>query len=74
MALAVLGIYVARAITEEIKNYRLTTAVISIFFFLAQHKFVKIVYDQLFHLSAVMARINGPLNTGSCEFSILLQE
>lgn len=40
-------------------------------FFLTTHKFVRIVYGQLFHLSAVMAGINRPLNTGSCEFSIL---
>lgn len=54
---------------------RLTTAVLpfvlSFFFFLTAHNFVKIVYGQLFHLSAVMAGINRPLNTGSCEFSIL---
>lgn len=46
----------------------LSTAVL---FSYTAHKFVKIVYGQLFHLSAVMAGINRPLNTGSCEISIL---
>jgi len=40
-------------------------------FSLSPHKFVKIVYSRLFHLSAVMAEINRPLNTGSCESPIL---
>lgn len=37
----------------------------------AMLQFVRIVYGQLFHLSAVMPGINRTLNTGSCEFSIL---
>lgn len=41
------------------------------YFFNATHKTVKIVYCQLFHLSAVMAGVNRVLNIGSCEFSIL---
>lgn len=33
------------------------------------HRFVRLVYGQLFDLSAVMVGINRPLNTGSCEWS-----
>lgn len=61
---------------EEIKNhgYKDSAAILSFSFFpffYTTHKFVRIVYGQLFHLSAVMAGINRALNTGSCEFSIL---
>lgn len=53
------------------KDYLNTVVLFFPSFFLTTHKFVRIVYGQLFHLSAVMAGINRPLNTGSCEFSIL---
>lgn len=41
------------------------------FFFRTTHRFVRIVYGQLFHLSALMDGINRPLNTVSCECSLL---
>lgn len=63
---------IAQAMIEEIKITDAKTIWLQLSFLsFFLHKFVKIVYDQLFHLSTVMAGINRPLNTGSCEFSIL---